>query len=460
MDSVPQVSGDFIPVIGPEDQSASGYESVDEEEASRQQVLWTNVMEEGTWQNPSLYVKVEVLMLCWAVSDMDTAGEMNDLKTVFEKDFGYHVTTQRLNAKQEKPLQVQLNVMVAKFVYDHGGPNTLFIVYYAGHGRPGKYLDHLELAGQTSPNDRRDIALRERNKVVWNKTEDLLRPAEADVLEIFDCCYAGTVIRGESRLLEYMAAAKDHGTTKVPGPESFTRALIYALKALVKEKNEGRFTTDELLRKIKTDAPHFPKEQTPILSDRANERPSGRIMLHPLRQKGTASGVVKEDSLLKGASGYVMTLHFQFGEKPPDNLLRTLGEKFNELFEHNTLQVHRIRWGGIRETTFSRATRILMRTRRGSSQSQRSTKILDTAPKSTASLGSINTGLLSPSAGGFDILDSAGAESCSPLTISFPETPYPQEHTTTNMKAELSSLEMEGEGNFEAVLNAKLTKVN
>ena len=43
-----------------------------------------------------------------------------------------------------------------------------------------------DLCRHTSPNDHRDANQRERNRLVWNKTEKLLRDAEADVLEIFD----------------------------------------------------------------------------------------------------------------------------------------------------------------------------------------------------------------------------------------------------------------------------------
>ena len=43
-----------------------------------------------------------------------------------------------------------------------------------------------DLCRHTSPNDKRDANLKERNRLVWNRTEDLLRHAEADVLEIFD----------------------------------------------------------------------------------------------------------------------------------------------------------------------------------------------------------------------------------------------------------------------------------
>ncbi|CAL8574966.1 hypothetical protein XPA_000912 [Xanthoria parietina] len=220
-------------------------------------------MNEGRYQNPSRYDKVEVLLLCWKVSDIDTTKEVKDLRKVFEDDFGYHATTEYLNANSKQKLQCTMGVTAVR--------ETSWA--------------SLELIGHTSPNDQRDANLKERNRLVWNKTEDLLRPAEADVLEIFDCCCAGTIglARGERRLFEYLAAVEGHdGTTKIPGPESFTTALIFALKELVKEKDEGRFTTDELLRKIKTDAPNFPKDQTPAMSNRDNKHSSaGRIMLHP-----------------------------------------------------------------------------------------------------------------------------------------------------------------------------------
>ena len=39
---------------------------------------------------------------------------------------------------------------------------------------------------QSSPDDEVDEKKEERNRVVWNRTEDLLRSAEADILQIFD----------------------------------------------------------------------------------------------------------------------------------------------------------------------------------------------------------------------------------------------------------------------------------
>lgn len=75
-------------------------------------------------------------------------------------------------------------------------------------------------------------------------------------------------------------------TTPRPGETSFTAALIYALRCLLDEKKGRRFTTTELMGKI-VKAPNFPEDQAPQLSDRLENSPGGRIMLHPLPRPGS-----------------------------------------------------------------------------------------------------------------------------------------------------------------------------
>ncbi|KAL8864966.1 MAG: hypothetical protein Q9174_007143, partial [Haloplaca sp. 1 TL-2023] len=135
------------PCIGLGDQSTVGYESDAEINESHHQVIWANVMAEGNYANPSVYHKVEVLALFWKETDMDTRNEVNELRTVFEKDFGYNVTLEELDAKVEQRLQLQINAKVACWVEKHSGLNTLLIVYYAGHGKPGEFYGSLELMG-------------------------------------------------------------------------------------------------------------------------------------------------------------------------------------------------------------------------------------------------------------------------------------------------------------------------
>ena len=189
-----------------QDGMAVDYDSADEVDASEFQIAWSKIMDEGNFFKPSGYNKVEVLLLCWDQGSVDlaTQEEVESLRAVFVDKFGYNATVAKLDANAQKRLQVQVNAKVAKFVEDHDGPNTLMIVYYAGHGKPGKYFGDLELFGYAhqeyliscpklthsyrmiSPNDPRDAGKRARNCIVWNKTEQLLTPAEADILEIFD----------------------------------------------------------------------------------------------------------------------------------------------------------------------------------------------------------------------------------------------------------------------------------
>ena len=121
----------------------------DEKEDSDLQLLWSKVMDEGDYTNCSTYTKVEVLLLCWAEScdDLTTKKEVEDLKATFEKDFNYHATIEYLDIMFEQKIQVRVNAKVAAFVDAHDGPNTLLIVYYAGHGRPGQKYGQLELFG-------------------------------------------------------------------------------------------------------------------------------------------------------------------------------------------------------------------------------------------------------------------------------------------------------------------------
>lgn len=130
--------------------SSVHYQSEDEIDASKRQIIFTNIMDKGRLVKSATYKKVEVLMLCWAHSsdDMGTRGEVNDLKSVFESTFGYHAVIGQLDST--KPLQTQVNRIVAEFVDENNRPDTLLIVYYAGHGKPGGENSHLELIGLVS----------------------------------------------------------------------------------------------------------------------------------------------------------------------------------------------------------------------------------------------------------------------------------------------------------------------
>lgn len=136
----------------PQDPSTVDYESVDEKQDSDLQLLWSRIMDEGKYKTSSTYTKVEVLLLCWehSCSDLATREEMDGLKDTFENRFNFHAEIKYLDTTNEQRLQVRVNTIVAAFVGEHDGPNTLLIVYYAGHGRPGGEYGDLELFGSVT----------------------------------------------------------------------------------------------------------------------------------------------------------------------------------------------------------------------------------------------------------------------------------------------------------------------
>jgi hypothetical protein len=106
---------------------------------------------------------------------------------------------------------------------------------------------------------------RQRNMIAWIAAEPLLSGTEADVLAIFDCCQAGHLCKYRAPIrFEYLGACDANQQTPAPGNESFTQALIWALREL---SIEGSFPVSALQQKI-TQAPGFPKTQRPALAHR------------------------------------------------------------------------------------------------------------------------------------------------------------------------------------------------
>lgn len=276
--------------------------------------------------------------------------KVDNLGAVFTGTFNYEVHKERLTSSEGVTPQQQVNLHVATFVAREDRHKKLLIVYYAGHGEPGNAPGHLELSpGYTTQHDVKGRL----NKVIWNRAEHLLQDTRADVLEIFDCCYAGSLgIRSPStRSFEYLAATGPNETTKAPGPQSFTAALIWALKELVTER--GCFTTQQLMHKIKNDAPSFPRDQTPVLSKRNNVNPASCIMLEPIsKSKETPSlARLRSTSLLETGPPEVLNLKFIFDTRPAISDVQALGKALNEVMEERDFKVRRIMWGGLHSRT-------------------------------------------------------------------------------------------------------------
>ncbi|KAL8724919.1 MAG: hypothetical protein Q9181_006619 [Wetmoreana brouardii] len=129
--------------------STVDYESKDGQDDSEYQLLWTNIMNKGNYKHSENYKSVKVLLLRWAddCDDMTSKHEVDLLKDVLGQEFHYQTEVKCLKNNNQGRLQVQVNAIVAKFVNKYDEPNILLMVYYAGHGMPGKNHGDLVLKG-------------------------------------------------------------------------------------------------------------------------------------------------------------------------------------------------------------------------------------------------------------------------------------------------------------------------
>ena len=398
------------------------YTRKEERDASELQITWNSVMDQGHYCKKSLYTHVAVFVLYWEDGDLNVHDEVKTLVDIFQDHFNYSVEHGPLKGPYAN---TQINALVANFVHRHNGLGKLMIVYYAGHGRPGEFHGSLELFGSAKQSfGHRDEQLlihfrrtttppskNEVNKLIWNNTENFLKDACADVLQIFDwydglscesaineltnimlvvmpetSCSSGApagkqdnlpllyvfllffhsrfvdlfIADLEHRAFEYLAATKAGELTNVPGKSSFTSALCYALKKLLKEKK--RFTTSDLGREIK-DHQHFPEEQHPVLTDRDDNSDVGRIELYALSEQDGIGSTCAEDSQFSAYDGRVLTLRFDFGFRPLKQNIQKLGERLNR-GRLDQIGIERIRWGGVKETGFRQSVDVFRNIRR------------------------------------------------------------------------------------------------
>jgi hypothetical protein len=162
------------------------------------------------------------------------------------------------------------------------------------------------------------------------------------VLAIFDCCDAGKLCanRSPSRW-EYLGACCQDALTKNPGPESFTRALIWALKEL---KAKTFFPTSELLLKIRK-APRFPKDQQPWLQNREVASVDYIVLAPTPSPSASPSDPSSFDlSVRAPACHYLLDLQFQFQEDIDEAIIRETAGTLHKLIKNKKLKAKRIKY--------------------------------------------------------------------------------------------------------------------
>jgi hypothetical protein len=116
-----------------------------------------------------------------------------------------------IDSRQSVLPQAQANLAVANFVARNDQDDTLFIVYYAGHGSPGKAQGDLKMSGYITSSYSMAFAYLPRRRrqekqnmaqqfghITWNLVESNLKTTRADVFLIFDCCHASDLGRESS----------------------------------------------------------------------------------------------------------------------------------------------------------------------------------------------------------------------------------------------------------------------
>jgi hypothetical protein len=184
--------------------------------------------------------------------------------------------------------------------------------------------------------------------VVWGEAEMIIKRTQGDVLVIFDCCHAGVLAKKtrsiSDRNFEFLAACGSDGLTEMPGENSFTSALIWSLKALVKSKPS--FTTQQLLKKINSEAPNFPRHQHALIEERGEDDTAcvRKLVLAPLPKPGEKDEreLPPENEKPKAQIKHYLDLRFFYDTPPTEVEIRRLAQTLKEMIETDRLTARNI----------------------------------------------------------------------------------------------------------------------
>ena len=115
------------------------FQNVDNEEDYKRR--WDESGVRGPYSQAPSYERVNVLLLSWkeCCDNVHTCEEVDKLMHVFKNKFHYGTQREHLCRHECTNVQMHLNRIIAAFANVPKGPNTLFIVYFAGHAIPATY---------------------------------------------------------------------------------------------------------------------------------------------------------------------------------------------------------------------------------------------------------------------------------------------------------------------------------
>jgi hypothetical protein len=365
-DSIPNLSTLFIPDTKPLEDDAStkvGDESDDEidiECVNRDlRFIFEDKMRDNAKVGSHCHSKVAVLLIDWEKKSegyLDTKKEVDSLRTLLRKKYHFTVRRKRLNTDLPQAVSTQLEKFLVDFKFECDSDESLLIIYYAGHG-----LNDITAPGTLSlhPTTTKPYSHKKRlNHIVWNQAEECIKNTKADILLIFDCCYAGELAKSKKRgpalgkIFDFLGASQATQRAWGPGPHSFTSALIWALQELA-SRTDG-FTLQELQSTIQS-APQFQRfpepthQQVPCIGERGLEPSLQRLKMCPLRETEDATqqhrvGLAQHQP---ERPNFYLTLEFLFSECPTTEDIADLGKWLREIMSEDKYPLQHVLWRGL-----------------------------------------------------------------------------------------------------------------
>lgn len=132
----------------------------------------------------------------------------------------------------------------------------------------------------------------------------------------------------------------------MPGDNSFTSALIWALDLLARTKSS--FTTHQLLRKINEDAPNFPRHQHALLMERGEDETScfRKLVLAPLPKPGEKDErqLPPKREEAKGKIQHYLDLRFFYDKPPSRDEILYLSQSLKDMITGERITARHIGW--------------------------------------------------------------------------------------------------------------------
>jgi hypothetical protein len=148
------------------------------------------------------------------------------------------------------------------------------------------------------------------------------------------------------RIFEFLGATGPDGTTPLPGKDSFTSAMIWALEQLADE--DASFMLSELLEKV-LKAPDFYRDgQVPCMSERGPHCVR-KLILEPMAT-GTEEPQSKPEGRHDEASElfkYCLNLQFLLPDAPDDRDIKRMCDSLRDLIVSHHFYARQILWQGL-----------------------------------------------------------------------------------------------------------------